>query len=55
MPATASQLTRPFDCDLLFFVVCRSQTGNGAGCLCDDCREGGETLSHDDDQEPVPD
>lgn len=37
------------------FVCCRSEAGNGAGCLCDDRREGRETLPHDDDQEPPPD
>lgn len=37
------------------FSLSRSQTGNGAGRLRDDCREGREALSHDDDQEPAPD
>lgn len=36
-------------------VVYRSETGNGARCLCDDCREGREALPHDDDQESAPD
>lgn len=43
------------DLTCAFLLFCRSQTGNGAGCLCDDCREGGEALPHDDDQESAPD
>lgn len=49
------RVTNPLGSDLFFSFVGRSQTGNGAGCLCDDCREGGEALPHDDDQESAPD
>lgn len=49
------RVTNPLGSDWFFSFVGRSQTGNGAGCLCDDCREGGEALPHDDDQESAPD
>lgn len=40
---------------LMVSSVSRSQTGNGAGCLCYDRRERREAIPHDDDQEPPPD
>lgn len=48
-------LTNAVGSDLFSSFVCRSQIGNGAGCLCDDRREGREALPHDDDQESAPD
>lgn len=40
---------------ILSFLVSRSETGNGAGCLCYDRRERREALPHDDDQESPSD
>lgn len=49
------RVTNPLGSDLFSSFVRRSQTGNGTGRLCDDCREGGKALPHDDDQESAPD
>lgn len=55
MPLMGDEGTNPLGSDGFFSFVCRSQTGDGAGRLRDDRREGGEALPHDDDQESVPD
>lgn len=48
-------VTNPLGSDLFSSFFRRSQTGNGAGRLRDDRREGREALPHDDDQESAPD